>query len=305
MQLAWIATFLAMILMAVPACAQETPSALAQSYFKAIATAKMPQELDKFYSKRYLGQRKEMFAGVPPARLSKFMNFTRQGFPQAMKITNEKLDGNQASLQVEGNGKPLVKPVVTSDGVTMVLQNYGNLFFVKENGWKIDAESWDSKPIPNMMNPNEWKSEVKALINQEAPSKLLEGKIEGKLFKPTAVTTGSGDFGGTWLHFSNKATGQKLSLGLLDDDEKGNLEGKTFTMSDDKLSWPKKRMFNVLMESKDFTNGTRTVAGAGIGVMKLTLGHRTAEGIPGTIILKLYAQPEVSLMGSFVATGSD
>lgn len=290
------------LVLSLPALAQGTPAMLVQEYFKTIGTAKMPQELDKFYSKRYLGQRKAMFTGVPPARLSKFMNFTRQGFPQTTKITSEKLDGDTASLQVEGNKIPMVKPVTSSDGVTMVLQNYGNLFLVKENGWKIDAENWDSKPIPNMINPNEWKSQVTVLLNTEAPSTPVEGKLQGKTFKPTAVTTGSGDFGGTWLHFSNKATDSKISLGLLDDDEKGNLEGKTFTMADDKLSWPKKRMFNILMESKDFANGTRTVAGAGIGVMKLTLGHRNAHGIPGTIVLKLYDQPEVSLMGSFVAT---
>jgi hypothetical protein len=295
------AVVFAALVLGLPASAQGTPSALVQEYFKTIATAKMPQELDKFCSKRYLAQRKEMFTGVPPARLSKFMNFTRQGFPKSIKITSEKLDGDKASLQVEGNGQPMVKPEVSSDGVSMSLQNYGNLFLVRENGWKIDAENWDSKPIPNMMNPNDWRAAVKALVNQDAPSTPVDGKLEGKPFKPTSITAGSGDFGGTWVHFSNKSTGQKLSLGLLDDDEKGNLEGKTFTMADDKLSWPKKRMFNILMESKDLTNGTRTVAGAGIGVMKLTFGHRTAAGIPGTIILKLYAQPEVSLTGQFVA----
>jgi hypothetical protein len=201
-----------------------------------------------------------------------------------------------------------MQPYVSKDpSVTMVVERYGSYFLKRENGnWKIDTSSWNSDLARSpKINPVEFAAKAADAYKEEIPNHPAQGKFLGTPYKPDTVIVGKDTtFGGTWLLFSQRSiSGQdedKIFLGLLDDAE--NVEGRSFQIANNTLSWKKQRMFNVRLESGKLPNYSVTYAGVAVAGMKLIFDRKTKDGIPGKLVLRLSAQPETYLSGTFVAT---
>jgi hypothetical protein len=284
------------------------PAKIVLDYYNTLASAKNPTQLLQFYSAKLRSEQEQTIKQVTPARISKFMQYLRLGLLKKIRTINETIDGDNALVYVEATTNDPMDTLQAQQCGTVkpIMQKYGAYFLVKENGqWKVDSEKWDSKPLAaNLTNPNKWDAWANEAVKIEAPQNPAQGKLEGSTFVPASCTIGPDQFfGGTWLTFKSQAKGNSnpdsISIGLLDD--KTNVAEKSFEISNDKMSWNKTKMFNIIFESDKYPGQTKTQAGAGICGMKLKFGKATAEGIPGTIILRMKYQPETSLQGTFIA----
>ncbi len=294
-------------LAALPSHAADSPSQIVQDYYRTLAVTTSLQDLDKFESQRSCKERQSMLKDVPPVRKDKYLKFLRIGIPKTIKINSEAIEGDNAKvfIQAVGSAPMTAAPVQKDPSVQLILQKFGAFFLKREQDhWLIDAQEWDSNPIAStMVNPHEWKSWAQQASKNEFPESAVVAKVEGESFVPDRCLIGPDQmFGGTWLKFQQGGNANISTIGISINllDEKADVSDRSFEISDGKLSWPKKQMFNIIRESPKYQSA-RTIAGSEICGMKLIFGKETAAGIPGKIFLRLYSQPETSIAGSFMA----
>ena len=294
--------------LSVPAQADDAPTVVVQGYLRTLSAAKTQEELDKFETKNYSGKQHTLLNGIAPARKAAFTPYLRTGLPKTVKVSSEKINGETAKVDMQAVGNQPMQPAQQSKdpSVELVMQKFGTFFLKREEGqWKIDAECWDSdKSQCPSINPNDWDIWVKEASRIDYPQTPAGGKLEGTAFVPDSCTVGPDQmFGGTWLQFSGHSkSGSKEGIYIDLLDEPANVEGQVFEVGNEKLSWPKKKMFNIIRESDRFPSTTRTSAGAGICCMKLKFEKALGNKIPGSIVLRMRAQPETSIAGTFTAT---
>lgn len=288
-----------LLLLTQNAFAAENPTGVVQDYYKALETAKTPKDLFSFYTKRHLADKEKELKGVPADRLSKFAQFNRLGLPKTIKTTSEKIEGEKAKVAVSASNSAPLEP---SSSKEFVIQKFGVYFLARENGkWKIDAAEWSSdSDNSGNTNPYDWADWVKQAATIPPTDAPVKGKLEGDPFAPAQSRVGSGPLGnGTWLNFS-QGRERQMWIKLLE--APGDVADKSFEIVDQKLSWPMKSMFNILLESPKHPGGSKTRAGAGVCVMKLKFGKKSGNELPGQIQLRMFDQPEISLAGSFKAS---
>lgn len=287
-----------------------TPARVVQEYLRVLSIARTAEVLAKYRSQRALNEENEFLQSLPPQRRDKYTNYLRLSLPAKNKPVSETVNGDTALVVIEKVGEEQMQPYQSKDhAVSVVIERYGSFFLKKETGnWKIDASSWNSDLARSPKeNPVEFAAKAANAYKESFPNQPVQGKFLGSPFKPTTVIIGKDPaFGGTWLQFSQKTTGgneDKLVLGLLDDVE--NVEARTFQIAMQKLSWNKRTMFNVRLESNKLPNYSVTHAGVSVAGMKLVFDKKTSAGLPGKIVLRLSSQPETSLSGNFVAVTRD
>lgn len=283
------------------------PTATVQEYLAALVTAKSPSALEKYRTQRAQAEESSMTKALPPARQAKYLSYLKLGLPARNKAVSEQITGDSALVVIEKVGEAPMEKYASSDpSVTMVLEKYGSYFLKRENGtWKIDTSSWNADLARSpKKNPIEYAAWAQEASKAEFSQGSVQGKFLGIDFTPDTVTIGKDpSFGGCWLTFSQKSAHGKdadaISLGLLDDG--CDVEGRTFQIANQALSWKKKSMFNIRLQSNKLPNYSVTYAGVAVCGMKLVFDKKTKDGIPGKIVLRLSSQPETSLSGSFVA----
>ncbi|PWT98958.1 MAG: hypothetical protein C5B53_06030 [Candidatus Melainabacteria bacterium] len=103
-------------------------------YHSALSTATAVDAVEPYMCKKVTKEIDETPADMKPKMFGLIKEFT----PKSVKVTSEKIDGDQATLSLIDNSAQS-----TPRGITE--KTAGTVTLVREDGtWKIDKESWNS-----------------------------------------------------------------------------------------------------------------------------------------------------------------
>jgi hypothetical protein len=295
------------MLVALTAKASEPPPSVAKSFYSAFISARDLQDLEKFESQRYKQERqKEVQKASFP--ITAYMRLLKMSRPKQVEVTGQQIEENKAKVSLKAStDKPIeTSPPQSDPSVHLEMDKFGCIFLIKENDqWKVDGESWASQLSEvESVNPIDWQAWANEAAKIPAKQGSLQCKLNGKSFVPDRCLIGAQEpFGGTWLSFvrggSKGFPDQGISINL--QNKPVAVEQKAFTIADKKMSWSKDGMFNIVLFSKEYPAGSKTVAGVAACGMKIQFDQAQNGCVPGHIVLRLTSQPETSISGDFVA----